>query len=182
MRRREVPSRIFSCCLGAEMRKIVIALSLLMLSLPVFASPSFGYSLAPVGAATPTGHYGGLTISAIFSPAKELHTGDISVSVDLSPVSPFFEGVTMSVSSPLFILLNHPFPWIFSNQVLWAPTMMAGAQYRLGNEWSIVFGLSPFTFQDTHFVYEFLSPYALYSFTSEKWGWGMYVMRFSYFF
>ena len=164
------------------MRKLFIAFLLLLASSSLFAAPSFGYSLAPVGAMTATGNYGGLTISAIFSPSKELHTGDISVSVDLSPVTPFFEGVKMNVSTPLFILLDHPFPWIFSNQVLWAPTLMAGAQYRLKNDWSLLFGIAPFTFQDTHFVYEFLSPYAIYSFTSEKWGWGMYVMRFSYFF
>ena len=112
----------------------------------------------------------------------DLHIGDIRVQVDLSPTKPFFEGVSAWASSPVFSLLDHPFGWAFSNPVLWTPTLSAGIQYRLGGEWSIVGGFAPLAFQDTHFVYELLSPYILWSISDGTLGWGLYVMRFSYFF
>ena len=43
------------------MKKLLIVLLILLSSIPVFSSVSFGYSLAPVGAMTPTGNYGALT-------------------------------------------------------------------------------------------------------------------------
>lgn len=164
------------------MKKLLIVLLILLSSIPIFSSVSFGYSLAPVGAMTPTGNYGALTISAVFSPYKETHIGDIELSADISPVYPFFEGARAKLSTPVFMLLDHPFEWAFSNPIIWSPLLSVGAEYRLMNEWSITMGLSPFAFQSTHFIYEFLSPYAIYSITSDKWGWGMYVVKFSYFF
>ena len=164
------------------MRKILIAAVLLLSSSFLAASPTFGYSLAPVGAVTPSGSYGGLSISAIFAPYDEAHAGDIAVTVDLSPVKPFFEGVSMTFSSPVFRLLEHPFSWAFTNSVVWAPVFTAGVQYRLGNEWNMLVGFAPLAFQDTHFVYELLSPYILWSISDGTLGWGLYVMRFSYFF
>ncbi len=163
--------------------KKLAALSIVILSLfQLHSSPSFGYSLSPLGASTPSGSYGGLSASLILSPDKDLHIGDIRVQVDLSPTKPFFEGVSAWASSPVFSLLDHPFGWAFSNPVLWTPTLSAGIQYRLGGEWSIVGGFAPLAFQDTHFVYELLSPYILWSISDGTLGWGLYVMRFSYFF
>ena len=94
----------------------------------------------------------------------------------------FFEGVSMTFSSPVFRLLRHPFSWVFTNSVLWAPVFTAGVQYRLGNEWNMIVGFAPLAFQDTHFVYEFFSPFAIYSIEADEWGWGCYILRFSYFF
>ena len=165
----------------AEMRRIPVLFLFIMSTLPI-SSAALGYSLAPVGVMSPSAEYGGLTASFIFSPYEDVHAGDISISVDLAPVEPFFEGVSVAVSSPLFLTSDHPFSWAFSNPVLWAPRLSAGAWYRLGGSWEVMAGLAPFAFQDTHFIYEFLSPFALYSITAERWGWGMYVMRFSYFF
>lgn len=164
------------------MKKLVIAAILILSSSFLAASPAFGYSLAPVGVVTPSGSYGGLSISAIFAPYDEAHAGDIAVTVDLSPVKPFFEGVSMTFSSPVFRLLRHPFSWVFTNSVLWAPVFTAGVQYRLGNEWNMIVGFAPLAFQDTHFVYEFFSPFAIYSIEADEWGWGCYILRFSYFF
>ena len=164
------------------MRKAILILLLLLSISALPAAPSFGYSLSPLGASTPSGSYGGLSASLILSPDKDLHIGDIRVQVDLSPTKPFFEGVSAWASSPVFSLLDHPFGWAFSNPVLWTPTLSAGIQYRLGGEWSIVGGFAPLAFQDTHFVYELLSPYILWSISDGTLGWGLYVMRFSYFF
>ena len=175
-------SVISSLISEADMKKILLAVIILLSAFNIFSSASFGYSLAPVGAMTPTGNYGALTISAIFSPYKETHIGDMELAIDLSPVYPFFESARARIQSPVFLLLHHPFSWMFHNSVIWSPLLSFGAEYRLRNEWSITMGLSPFAFQNTHFIYEFFSPYAIYSITSDKWGWEMYIMRFSYFF
>ena len=163
------------------MRKILI-IALLVLSCSLYASPTFGYSLAPVGVSLPAGNYGGLTTALIFSPMGEKHYLDVSVSVDLAPTDPYFEGVSFSLSSPVFRTLRHPFNWAFINPSVWAPTLSAGMQYRPGSEWCVMMGFAPFSFQSTHFVYEFLSPFAIYAITDSQWGWGLYIMRFSYFF
>ena len=87
----------------------------------------------------------------------------------------------LSLSTPLFRLLDHPFNWAFSNPTMWAPVVSAGVQYRIGNEWNARIGLSPLSFQSVNFVYELLSPFASYSITAKDWGWGIYIFRFSYF-
>ena len=164
------------------MKRFIILLMLLPLALSLPAAPTAGYSLAPVGVSLPSGSYGGLTCSVIFSPAGEKHFGDVSLSVDLAPTAPYFEGVALTLSTPVFRSIGHPFDWAFNNKTVWAPVLSAGVQYRLGDEWNVVMGLAPFSFQSTHFVYEFLSPLAFYSVTCSEWGWGIYIMRFSYFF
>ena len=103
------------------MKKILLAVIILLSAFNIFSSASFGYSLAPVGAMTPTGNYGALTISAIFSPYKETHIGDMELAIDLSPVYPFFESARARIQSPVFMLLHHPFSWMFHNSVIWSP-------------------------------------------------------------
>ena len=166
------------------MRKAILILLLLLSISALPAAPSFGYSLSPVGVSFPSSSYGALSLSAVLAPTGDVHAGDITLSVDLSPVKPFFEGVSLLISMPVFRLLDHPFDWAFTNSVIWAPSISAGVQYRLGNEWNVLMGFSPLSFQDTAFIYEFLSPFAAYSYSGEDsgWGWGMYVMRFAYFF
>ena len=163
------------------MRKIQIVIVLLA-SFNLHSAPAFGYSLAPVGVVTPSGSYGGLTASFIFSPYPDVHAGDIRIGVDLSAVYPFFESASLLMSMPVFSTPENPFSWAFMNPVLWTPSISLGVQYRLHNEWNMILGLSPLAFRDSHFIYEALSPFALYSILSGEWGWGIYVFRFSYFF
>ena len=172
---------IFSCISGARVRKGLILL-LLLLPMCLFSAPSFGYSLAPVGVTTPSGSYGGLTVAIIFSPFPEVHAGDLHLSADFSPVPPFFESAALTLSLPLLSTLRNPFSWAFSNPVLWTPTLTVGAQYRMRDEWNLLLGFSPFAFQDKHFIYEAIAPFAVYSILYKNWGWGMYIFRFSYFF
>ena len=162
------------------MKKILIVI-ILFLSMALSASPTVGYSLAPVGVSLPSGNYGGLNVAFIFAPAGEKHFADIALSVELAPTHPYFEGVMLSLSTPLFRLLDHPFNWAFSNPTMWAPVVSAGVQYRIGNEWNARIGLSPLSFQSVNFVYELISPFASYSITAKDWGWGIYIFRFSYF-
>ena len=101
------------------MKKILIVI-ILFLSMALGASPTVGYSLAPVGVSLPSGNYGGLNAAFIFAPAGEKHFADITLSVELAPTHPYFEGVMLSLSTPLFRFLDHPFNWAFSNPTMWA--------------------------------------------------------------
>ena len=164
------------------MRRKAMILLLLAASLAVQAAPSVGYSLAPVGSYMPSRSYGALTVSVIFSPDRDMHVGDIEIAADISPVHPFFEGALLRLSTPMFQTTEHAFGWMFPNTMLWAPSVNAGVRYRLYDEWDVIAGIAPFLFRDNQFSYEFFSPYVSYSVTEESWGWGMYVLRFSYFF
>ena len=160
----------------------VLILILISLAMPAAAKPAVGYSIAPVGEMGANGSFGALNLAFMVSMESSVHAGDIELSVDLSPYGKVFQGADLRVSTPLFAVTDHPFNVLFPNTMLWAPKVSLGGQYRMPDEWNILLGIAPFSFQDTNFVFEFFSPYALYSITEDSWGWGMYVLRFSYFF
>lgn len=164
------------------MKKLFMIFLIIVVLLPLGAKVQGGYTIAPVGEHSPlSNNFGAIGFSAILSPWAETHVGDMEIEVLLSPVAPFFNGVNMKVSSPLFLLLNHPFDFIFPNAVYWAPRLSIGAQYRMDTEWNLYLSLSPLSFQDTNYIYEFLSPFALYNIKENKWGYGAYIMRFTVF-
>ena len=164
-------------------RLIIAAMILVSIAVPLSANPGFGYSLAPVGERSTDGsEFGALAMSVSFSPYVELHLFDMDAEVMLSYTSPFFNGVKIRLSSPVFKTEKHPFNFMFPNSVSWAPKISAGAEYRMSDEWALYFSLSPFSFFDTGFGYEFFSPYGLYDFKRQSWGWGIYIMRFSVYF
>ena len=164
------------------MKKVILLLLVSILLFPLFANVSFGYSLSLVGEQSTKGEaFGAISIASVFSPWNETHVGDVEVEALLSPVAPFFNEVNMKISSPLFLTTSHPFSFIFANAVLWTPRLAFGAQYRLESEWSIYMSFAPLSFQDTGYIYEFLSPYALYNPSQNKWGYGAYIMKFTAF-
>ena len=165
------------------MKRILILLAALLLSSSfLFASPAFGYSIAPVGERDGDSSYGGLALSFSFSPSREKHIADMDAEVHLSLSDPYFNGVLLRLSSPLFLTTDHVFGNMFPNKVCWGIRLSAGIQYRLRDRFNLILGVSPLWFADTDFTYEFFSPYAVYSFADSKWGFGMYILRFSYFF
>ena len=166
------------------MKKLILSIAISMaLVLPLSAVPGFGYSISPVGERSADGaEFGALAISLSVSPYMELHLFDMDAEVLLSYTSPFFNGARLRLSAPLFKTEKHPFNFMFPNAVSWAPRISAGAEYRMPDEWSLYFSLSPFSFFDTGFGYEFFSPYGLYDFRRQSWGWGIYIMRFSVYF
>lgn len=164
------------------MKRVLIILLLSLSSIQLFSKPAFGYSIAPVGEMGSNGSFGAFNIALMFTLERNVHAGEFEISVDLSPYGKVFQGVDMKVSTPLFAITDHPFNVLFPNTMMWAPRLSAGALFRMPDEWAVAIGLSPFAFHDANYVFEFLSPYVLYSITEDKWGWGMYVVRFSYFF
>ena len=164
------------------MKRIAAALLLLLPLCSLSAGPALGYSLAPVGEMNADGSYGALDIALFFSFDSDLHAGDIEVSADISPYGRWFQGVNMRLSTPVFATADHPFNVLFPNTVLWTPKVSVGASFRMNDDWSVNIGIAPFAFQDIDYIFEFFSPYVLYSVTRQSWGWGMYILRFSYFF
>ena len=153
-----------------------------MLLLPSsLTAVSFGYSLAPVGQFSGSEPYGGLTASAILSFNQD-HAGDIEISADFTPYGTFFESARIQVSLPMLLMTDHVFNPLFPNPVVWSPRIGTGFQYRMGNEFNLLISLSPFAFHDKAYSFEFFSPYVLYEILGGKWGWGIYVMKFSCFF
>lgn len=161
------------------MRRIILLLLLLIPS--SLYSVSFGYSLAPVGQFSGQKPYGGLTAAAVISFNPD-HAGDIELSMDLTPYGTFFESARVQVSLPMLLLTDHAFNALFPNPVVWSPRIGTGFQYRMGNEFNLLVSLSPFAFHDKAYSFEFFSPYVLYEILEGRWGWGLYVMKFSCFF
>ena len=160
----------------------VLILILISLAMPAAAKPAVGYSIAPVGEMGANGAFGALNLAFMVSMESSVHAGDIELSVNLSTYGRVFQGADLRVSTPLFAVTDHPFNALFPNTMMWAPKLSVGALFRMPDDWNVTIGLSPFAFHDTDYVFEFFSPYILYSITHDKWGWGMYVVRFSYFF
>lgn len=173
---------ISSCITEVNVKKTLLILSILLISSSLYAVTT-GYTIAPVGEKPANGDsFGAMSFSYILSPTEDRHIGDIEAEALLSIEAPYLMGVNLKVSSPLFATVNHPFGFLFANATLWAPKLSAGVQYRINDGVDLYLGLAPFNFQDTSFVYEFLSPYALYDLEDKSWGYGAYVMRFIYFF
>ena len=164
------------------MKKIVIIIAM-ALALSNLSALDTGYAIAPVGQKSPSGEvFGAIGISGFINPLGELHAADVEGEILLAMESPAFKGFSIKLSSPLFTTPDHPFGAVFSNTALWAPKLSVGVQYLRGENADLYLGFAPFNFQDTIFVYEFMSPYALYDFESKKWGYGAYIMRFISFF
>lgn len=160
------------------MKRILVLLSVLLVSLSLFASVGAGYSLSPVGEKFGDEHFGGASLSFYFSPTGLRNIGKVEADLLFSMKGDFFKGVNLTLSSPLFQSVSHPFNYIFSNKVLWQPTLGVGAEYRVGEEIRMMVEISPFVFQDAAFMYEILSPYFSLDRNGE-WGWGITIMKFS---
>ena len=160
------------------MKKIVSLILILFLVSSIWAGIGGGYSVSPIGEKFGDEHFGGASISGYFSPTGLGNIGKIEADVLVSMKSPVFRGVNLTLSSPVFQTVDHPFNYVFSNRVLWQPTIGVGVQYRNGNRLRAMVEVSPFVFQDAAFMYEILSPYISFDFQG-NYGWGITIMKFS---
>ena len=160
------------------MKKIVCLILSVFLTLSLWAGIGGGYSISPVGEKFGDENFGGAAISGYFSPTGLKNIGKIEGDILFSMKSPVFRGVNLTISTPIYQTVDHPFNYFFSNKVLWQPTVGVGVQYRAGNEWRLMAQLSPFAFQDMSFMYEILSPYVSMDFNGD-FGWGITIMKFS---
>ena len=160
------------------MKKIVCLILSVFLTLSLWAGIGGGYSISPVGEKFGDENFGGAAISGYFSPTGLKNIGKMEGDILFSMKSPVFRGVNLTISSPIYQTVDHPFNYVFSNIVLWQPTIGLGMEYRRGNEVRAMVEISPFVFQDAAFMYEILSPYISFDFNG-NWGWGITVMKFS---
>lgn len=161
------------------MKKFSLVLIILLFSSSLFAL-SFGYTLDGYGESTFSDSTGGLKVSLALSFDKDRHIGDLGADVVFGFNSQFFEGVDLHISSPLTLTADHIFKNFFINKVYWAPSVKVGSSWRMGDDGvRVLFSLLPFRFIDTHFIYEFLSPYILIRNGIE--GWGFTIMKFTAF-
>ena len=159
-------------------KRFATILILVLLAMSLYASFGGGYSVYPIGERFGDESFGGAAIGGYISPTGLNNKGKVEANVLLSMVRPVFRGVNLVVSTPILSTVDHPFNYVFSNVVLWQPTIGLGMEYRRGNEVRAMVEISPFVFQDAAFMYEILSPYISFDFNG-NWGWGITVMKFS---
>ena len=160
------------------MKRLALSIIIICFAFSLHAI-EFGYSIAPLGEKSPVGDtFGAMSFSLLASPFGENRVCTVEAETLLALTDDVLECINIKVSSPIFSSLGNPFNFLFANATLWSPKATIGTQYRIEDGWSLYMGLAPLNFQDTDFVYEFLSPYALYDVSRGRWGYGMYVMRF----
>lgn len=93
-----------------------------------------------------------------------------------------FEGFAASVYSSPLQLLRHPFNFLFVNNTLWAPKLSAGIVTSREFDLYYTFSLSPLHLRETYFMYDILSPYVYFDSSFDYAGWGIELVRVSYFF
>ncbi len=158
------------------MKKTVSIGVIILIACILTASPAVTYSFSQMGEKCGEASFGSFTAALGFSPEKEKPYGAVEVGVLLG-FDRFFQGVDISLSTPLVALSNDVFSYAFSNRVLWEPTIGVVAQYRIsGERWMFGFLVSPFKFTDSSFSYEFLSPYFTFGLNGER-AWGIRVMK-----
>ena len=160
------------------MKKIISLILTFLLAFSLYAGIGGGYSVSPIGETFGDEHFGGAAISGYFSPTGLRNIGKIEADLLLSMKSPVFRGVNLTLSTPVYQTVDHPFNYVFSNRVLWQPTIGVGVQYRNGNRLRAMVEVSPFVFQDAAFMYEILSAYVSFDFKG-NYGWGVTIMKFS---
>lgn len=160
------------------MKKLFLVLALFLMVGCLFAGPSFGYNVAPVGESFGGDSFAALEGTAVLSFTGDNHIGDVSVDCLVGLGSPAFKGVNVTLSTPLAITTKHPFNACFANVVLWEPKLSLGYQYRTEGGHRLMAGLSPFHFAERGFTIEFLSPYMMLD-TDMNLGWGFKVMKFT---
>lgn len=155
-------------------RALLVILIILLLS-PLYAF-SFFYGVGGVGEANGESHYAGLSVNAGFSFFSEPYLmldGEVAL-------SPFFESVAVNLSSSPFSTPVH-LDFLFANPVLYSPKVKLGAEYVYQDGWYYRAELALINFRSTDFEYEFFTPMLTVDATDYTLGYGIRIMKFSYF-
>ncbi len=156
------------------MKKFVLIL-LIALSLSPLYAFSFYYGAGGIGEASVDDHYAGLSMDIGFSVFDEPYLmvdGEIVL-------SPLFEGVSINVSTSPFSVVTDTF--LFANPVLYSPKIQIGAEYMMDSGWRYRAELALINFRDTKFAYEFLTSVIIVDMLDYDIGYGVRLMKFTYF-
>ena len=157
-------------------KKIAFLFLLILLSFPLY-SLSFYYGLGGVGERLDgENHYAGLDLSVGISFFEEPYLMFDGAIV----LSPFFESVSMNIASEPFSKPVEMY-FLFANPVLYSPKIRVGAEYVYKVGWYYRFELALLNFRDKSFEYEFLTPMMTLDADDYTMGYGIRIMKFSYF-
>lgn len=158
------------------MKRVLMFFLLLLALSPLFAF-SFFYGAGGEGERLDDeNHYAGLSIDMGFSFFSEPY-----LMLDAEVVlSPLFESVSLNLStSPFSTPVRLAF--LFPNPVLYSPKLRIGAQYVYRDGWYYKAELALLNFRDTSFEYEFLTPILLIDALDYSLGYGVRLVKFTYF-
>ena len=160
----------------ADVKRVLMFFLLLLALSPLFAF-SFFYGAGDEGERLDDeNHYAGLSIDMGFSFFSEPY-----LMLDAEVVlSPLFESVSLNLStSPFATPVRLAF--LFPNPVLYSPKLRIGAQYVYRDGWYYKAELALLNFRDTSFEYEFLTPILLIDALDYSLGYGVRLVKFTYF-
>ncbi len=162
------------------MKKKLLIISLILLASTLFASPRFGYYVSGKGA-TFSSDYGGVAFGLNFEPFPYgIARTEASVTVGVDSVKGFsFTNFDVGLSTPVFYVLS-PFDFLFTNKMIWAPTIKGLVSWNANFDLELGLALSVLHFEDPIFRYDFLSPFILTNKEFNKIGWGIEVLKVSY--
>lgn len=164
------------------MRKLAFVVVLMLLSLSLYAV-SFGYGAALSGQAGPGFESSSGEFSLVFDPSS-LGYGvlDGAVRLGFDGNGRFgFNGFTLNVYSNTFRLIDHPFSFLFSSATVWSPRLGFALDFSRDFDLQYRMAFSLFHFEEVRFAYDFLMPYMLFDEGFKYDGWGIYLMKISYF-
>ncbi len=164
------------------MRRLLFVMVLILLPFTLFAF-SFGYGAALSGQAGPGFESSSGEFSLLLDPSS-LGYGvlDGAVRIGFDERGSFgFNGFTLNLYSNTFRLIKHPFSFMFSSATVWSPRLGFGVDFTRDFDLQYRISLSPLHFEEVKFTYDFLMPYLLFDNAFKYDGWGLYLMKISYF-
>lgn len=164
------------------MRRLLVVFMLLVVACSSLFAVAFGYGWSMEG-------YSGFNQSSSsrfslmfdFTDSRYLVL-EAGAGIGFRGWSMVFTGLDVDLSLRTFGLVDHIFSFMFANPTIWSPKVSAGAMWDADMDFAWRFGFSMLNFIDVHFNYEFLRPFVLFDGTFDYAGWGMDLIRVSYYF
>ncbi len=157
-------------------KRILLLLLILAISLQGLFALSFYYAAAGEGRKLEESHYAGLTLSAGVSFFDQ---GYLALDADVT-LSPMFESVAVNLSTAPFSLPVRATS-LFPNKVLYSPKLRVGAEYAYHDGWYYKAELALINFRYIDFEYEFFTPIILVDSITFGIGYGIRLIKASYY-
>lgn len=164
------------------MKRLTLLLAVLILCTSSLFAISFGYGLSLEGySGFNEGSSTRVTLALDFTSNRYL-TLEAGAGVGLFGRSLYFSGVSADLGFRLFSKADHFMNFLFANDSLWTLRFTAGVLFDQYLDMAFRFSVSPLCFMTTSYDYEFLRPYFLFDTEFSYAGWGIDLIRVSYYF
>lgn len=164
--------------------KRILVLSIILLTVSLSAFSSVGYTISGVGYSSDV-NYGGIGLSLLYEIDKTPVSLEVGVNLGTSTLrNGMFMGANALIKVYPISFMNHPFKFMFQNDVYYRPLLCIGYDYfhLSENPSTIIFKLALMHFEDLHFRYSYLTPFMSLNSKGEIAGWGIELMKMSYVF